>query len=215
MKKLLFISFIVTSTIAHSQGKINFYTTGKYVPMGESRILLSGNMTTEEKLTDLGGYVGFNYDGVASLGLEVDNRSFDDTDINSTSWGISLAIYPLHILESPSLRVLFGMGYYRNNISELNTDSETLSSFASIYLTLNLTTMVSIIPEIGIKYDNVALEINDESEKEGLAYLPISIGFVFNTSTNILFYFTPQIMIGLKKDGKTFYGGSGGLAIKL
>ncbi len=215
MKKLLFISFIFTSSIALSQGKINFYNPGKYVPLGESRILVSGNFTAGENLTDLGGYVGYGYDGVASLGLEVDNRSYDSLDVSSTLWGISLAIYPLQILESPSIRVLFGIGYYRNSISELNTDFETLSSFATIYLTINLSAKISIVPEIGIKYDNVGVEINGESESDGLTYLPINIGFIFHINTNMILYFTPQVMIGLNKDGNTFYGGSGGLAVKL
>jgi len=215
MKKLFFISFIFTSSIALSQGKINFYNPGKYIPLGESRLLVSGNFTAGEELTDLGGYVGYSYNGVASLGLEVDNRSYDRTDINSTLWGISFAIYPLQILESPSIRVLFGMGYYRNSISELNADFETLSSFASIYLTLNPSTKLSIIPEIGIKYDNVKVEVDGQSENDGLTYLPINIGFIFHINTNMILYLTPQVMIGLNKGGKTYYGVSGGLAVKL
>ena len=195
---------------------------GIFLQEQQSGFGVSAGFASADEATTLSLSGGYLLDGMFEGGLTLARTTFDDTELNTTGIAPYVAFYPIRQGEDLPISVRLAAAYEFASVSgdaldtaELDAKGSGYSLGGAVFLSLEATPKLDIVPLVGVSYVGTNVEIEDGFGNsvefdESYVVFALSAGFAFEASTSGLFTVTPTLGIS---DGETSFGIAAGYVL--
>ncbi len=203
MKKLFISLVFVFLAVNVSFGQ------GVFLDKGVSGFGIGAGFGTNEDVTSFGGSVGYSFNGIFDIGLDINRFSFDQKllgdDLSAITISPSVAFHALKQNENIPVSISLGAGYdyqkYSNDaLDALNIDMTGgfFSIGASIFGYFKVAPSMKIQPALGVTYVTGEMKLEDdagnsETSDDNTTVFGLGISLVFVISHKNVLAITPRI----------------------